>query len=312
MILSRERSHNITIEPTENQTYKSSKSNNYIMKLQLHSNFTSSSNNATPASSSSVAVVVNNGESAPTEADTIDGTAATSTQPNTKDWWSHRRHGACRHYLQQRKQQLEQAHTVADVIGKRNFENRIATSGSSTSIFPAGIGYGLMVGGATFVAVSIPAMWFARGPLSRVMSRNAARFSMKLVSAVAAGTVGTRYVSRYQTLEDLKVMGTYLSPTEVSPSADAISQHPIVLSAIQDRQQRIESADTALGGLPQPMLDSWKREHSNQWWRPSMDHQILTEYENVLAHCEERNLVLGAQKKLQDAAAPAQWKKRNW
>jgi len=258
------------------------------MKLQLHSSF-ASNNNPTQASSEDES----SSSSSPSLA------RSSSTAANNIDWWSHNARHACRYYNQQRQEQLDQAHKVADVIGKRNFENRISTTGTHNGILPYGAGYGFLIGGAALVAVSIPAMMLSR-PLSHLVGRHAARVSMRIVSVVAAGTVATRYVSRYQTLEDLKVIGTYLSPTEASPSADAISQHPIIQEAIKKRhQQQQQQVQHDGGSLPHQsiMLDSWKSSKSanhNHWWRPSMEHQILTEYENVLVHCEERSLVLAA------------------
>lgn len=179
------------------------------------------------------------------------------------------------------RQRLRDARELADVIGKRNFEGKIMPSASP-------LGYSLLLGGATFFALSFPAMMIAR-PISRAVGRRAAYGGLKLLTTLTAGSMAVKYYQRKQTLEDLKVMGTYLSPNENSPSADALSCHPLVDRAIYLEAQK-QKALSPYGADPYHSVYS----HGGVWFpNSSMNRQILDEYKNVLAHCEERRSMMG-------------------
>lgn len=184
--------------------------------------------------------------------------------------------------------QLERAHTVADIISKRDFgtETNIVHRNNHSGIFPSGFGYGLLLGTATFVAISAPGMMLARAGLARyVGGGRIAHHAVKTVAFMAGGVVGSKYVQRYQTLEELKILGTHLSPMEPSSSADALCQHPLITQAIaEQRRWNIH------GGEWNPTYSHRWQSSSSSWWLN--DARILAEFQQVLANCEQRGAIL--------------------
>lgn len=106
------------------------------------------------------------------------------------------------------------------------------------SVFPSGFGTGLMYGGLCFVAVFIPGMYLARGPLGRAVGHRAAKVGVKTLALVAAGTIGTRCAHKQKTLDELKLFGAYISPTEPSPKKDSLCQHPIIVRAMKEQREQ--------------------------------------------------------------------------
>lgn len=194
-----------------------------------------------------------------------------------------------------RRDELRQAHGVAEVISKRDFGNDgtfrpDAVRGDDGGLLPSGLGYGLLLGGVTFAAVSLPGRMLARGMAAgggRYLGPRGVLLATRVVALVAAGTVGTRYVHRHRTLEGLKVLGTHLSPTEPSPNADALCRHPLITQAMEDQRNKRN-----LHGRRQWNQDSWGWQSSStsSWWLS--DAQILAEFRRVLANCETRSAIL--------------------
>lgn len=186
-----------------------------------------------------------------------------------------------------RNNELRQAHGIAEVISKRDFGSdgifRPDVLRSDGGLFPSGFGYGLLLGGIAFAAVSLPGRMLARGAVGRYVGPRGVLLATRAVALVTAGTVGTRYVQRHQTLEGLKILGTHLSPTEPSPNADALCRHPLITQAMDEQRKKLNH--------PGRHHDSWGwHQSSSSWWLG--DDQILTEFRRVLANCEKRSAIL--------------------
>jgi hypothetical protein len=201
-------------------------------------------------------------------------------------------HAAFHDLHQGKRDQLQQAHRVAEVIAKRDFssEKLFLEDHRLNGLFPSGFGYGLFLGGVTYAAITVPSMMLARGLLG--LSRGnpgagpirAGRFAVRALALVAAGTVGTRYVQRHQTLEGLKVLGTHLSPNELSASADALCRHPLITQAMEDHRKHSQWRQYAQWYNHHWQSTSWS------WWLN--DAQILVEFQHVLENCEKRRALL--------------------
>eukprot|EP00934_Nitzschia_sp_Nitz4_P000655 Nitzschia sp. Nitz4//scaffold94_size78252//10915//11829//NITZ4_005458-RA/size78252-processed-gene-0.3-mRNA-1//1//CDS//3329560350//655//frame0 len=177
-------------------------------------------------------------------------------------------HGGCG--FRKHCRQMKEAERVADVIAKRNFaDERIFQGGNQ--LIPASVGYGLLVGGATFLVLGFPARMFGRYHPSF-------RCGLKFFTIVPAIAAGTTYAKRYETLENLKIIGTHLSPHEPSANADALCRHPLIVKAMQDQKARAASHY----GEDFP--------HRSSGW--FLKGRIMAEYNRVLDNCRERSMSL--------------------
>ena len=212
----------------------------------------------------------------------------------------------------QTKNKLDQANKVADLISNRNFEGLIARPLDSTTTT-----YSLLLGGATFLALTgLASATGIRGPLGNFLGRRIAHLTLTAAAGAAAGTVGLRYQVQHQTLNDLKILGTYMAPDEPSPSADALCQHPIVVQALMHRKTEQEEQRQFQQHLQRAGYHhDHSHRHGQRRWEDSGDfsfrtrgtkHQILTELDHVLDHFEVRRELLSKTSKSRQEPANVQ------
>ncbi|KAL3903071.1 MAG: hypothetical protein SGARI_005544, partial [Bacillariaceae sp.] len=203
-------------------------------------------------------------------------------------------------YNREKDRKLAQANKMAELISNRNFEGQIAHPfGRSETT------YSLLLGGATFLALTgLASATGLRPRLAGLLgSQRMARLTLTAAAGMAAGSVGFRYQVQHQTLNDLKVMGTYMTPTEPSASADALCQHPMVVQALMDREKEQQVREQQSRQYQQYLQEQrydgrygprfrWEDNRVFSHGSGGTKRRILTELDHVLDHFEERRALL--------------------
>jgi hypothetical protein len=229
-------------------------------------------------------------------------------------WW-HQQY-IRREQQQKKEDDLKEARRVAEIIRQRNLltrEDDVAT----------GMGYGILLGGMTVLAVSLPLVAVSRvvpSSVTTTIGHRAVHIGTRSIALAAGIHVGHRYVRNERTKHHLKVMGTYLTPNEPCVDADIICQHPAIVQAIERQKkegywyrpqqqqqpvQRTYQTNYRYGDVspwPATMTPPFSKRDEYLWWTKSVQEEdILEEYRNVLCHCEQR--AGGIQRNNHDAAA---------
>jgi hypothetical protein len=200
------------------------------------------------------------------------------SQHPSQIWWHQQRY---QKHL--KKKELKDAWDVSDLIRQRF---HLQSEGHyDNQILPVGFGYGVLVGGMTFMAVGISLSMISRVPyIKNTFSPRAIHIGSKSITLLATLGTTSRYVHNEQTRHNLKKIGTYIAPTEPNHNADMLCRHPMIINAIEEQRKRNEAY------YNQERHPHFHGDINDYWWwsKTVQEQEILDEYHNVLRHCEQR------------------------
>mmetsp|Transcript_19743 Transcript_19743/g.47681 ORF Transcript_19743/g.47681 Transcript_19743/m.47681 type:complete len:457 (-) Transcript_19743:127-1497(-) len=209
------------------------------------------------------------------------------------------------HHRGQNQKVLETAQNVADLISCRRFDDS-SLDDTKTSQQQQSMLYSqsMILGGVTFLGVVGVASF--TGLAGTLASRIGFRTSRLLLSGVAATTsyhFSNKFFDERSTLANLQIIGTHLSPTEPSKSADALCSHPVMLQALlneqrrkdQQQQQEIQhhrsmdfySDHDGSSYDPYGYMDNF-HSRKGRGRMNKVESKTVSEFEKVLKHCQDR------------------------
>ena len=209
------------------------------------------------------------------------------------------------HYRRHNQEILKTARNVAELISCRRFDDS-SLDDTKASHHQQSMLYSqsMILGGVTFLGVVGVASF--TGLAGTLATRIGFRTSRLLLSGVAATTAyhfSNKYFDERSTLANLQIIGTHLSPTEPSKSADALCSHPVVLQALLNEQRRKDQQQKQeihhhrsmeyypdCDGSPYDSYDYMDDFHSRKVSRRmnKIESKTVNELEKVLKHCQER------------------------
>ena len=210
--------------------------------------------------------------------------------PSQEIWWH-------QHYYQKqlKKKELKDARNVSDLIRQRNLFHQATEDNYNNNvnhhnnqILPVGFGYGMLVGGMTFMAVGVSLSLVTKHVsfIKNTFSPRAIHIGSKSITLLASLSATTRYIHNEQTKHQLKKFGTYLTPTELNMNADILCQHPMIQQAIEEQKRN----NKAYYGQRSHHHHHHYGNSDYWWWTKKVQEQeILDEYHNALKHLEERH-----------------------